>query len=232
MPRRCTGAITGLSHLIEDFPCLRAVDVNPLLADAEGVLSLDARIEIEPATIGRRPPNPDLVIRPYPAEWRRTHAAPDGSYELRPIRPVDGLLYPAFFERVDPEDIRMRFLAPRRHFPRRWALRLTQLDYDREMAFVAIAPDGSLAGVSRMVCEPDHRAAEYALLVRSDLQGRGLGSALMRILIDYARADGVERLDGIVLAENRGMRRLVEGLGFAIAADPDDPGVVETTLAL
>ena len=83
-----------------------------------------------------------------------------------------------------------------------------------------------------MVCEPDHRAAEYSLLVRSDLQGRGLGSALMRILIDYARADGVERLDGIVLAENRGMRRLVDGLGFAIAADPDDPGVVETTLAL
>jgi len=86
--------------------------------------------------------------------------------------------------------------------------------------------------VSRMVCEPDRRAAEYSLLVRSDLQGRGLGSALMRILIDYARADGVERLDGIVLAENRGMRRLVDGLGFAIAADPDDPGVVETTLAL
>ncbi|MFO1141415.1 MAG: GNAT family N-acetyltransferase [Amaricoccus sp.] len=232
MPRRFTGRSSGSSHLTEDFPCLRAVDVNPLLADGVGVLSLDAWIEIEPAEVGRRAPNPDLVIRPYPAEWRRTHAAPDGAYALRPIRPADGLLYPAFFERVDPEDIRMRFLAPRRQFPMEWSLRMTQLDYDREMAFVAIAPDGALAGVSRMVCEPDHRAAEYSLLVRSDLQGRGLGSALMRILIDYARADGVERLDGIVLAENRGMRRLVDGLGFAIAADPDDPGMVATTLAL
>ena len=100
------------------------------------------------------------------------------------------------------------------------------------MAFVALAPEGALAGVSRMVCDPDHRAAEYALLVRSDLQGRGLGTALMRMLIDYARADGLERLEGIVLAENRGMRRLVARLGFGVAADAEDPGVVTSSLAL
>ncbi len=225
-------ALIALSHLIEDFPCLRAIDVNPLVADAEGVLALDSWIEIDPDDRRSRLPNPDLVIRPYPASWRRRRPTPDGDFELRPIRPTDALLFPAFFERVDPEDIRMRFLAPRRQFPVEWSLRMTQLDYDREMAFVAIAPDGALAGVSRIICEPDHRAAEYSLLVRSDLAGRGLGTALMTILIDYARADGLERLEGIVLAENHGMRRLVERLGFALAPDRDEPGVVTSVLAL
>jgi acetyltransferase len=109
---------------------------------------------------------------------------------------------------------------------------MTQLDYDREMAFVALAPDGGLAGESRVACGPDHRAGEYALIVRSDLQGRGIGAALMRILIDYARADGMEALEGMVLAENRGMLGLVRRLGFAARPDPDDPGVVLTRLLL
>ena len=100
------------------------------------------------------------------------------------------------------------------------------------MAFVALTPDGALAGVSRISCDPDHRVGEYALIVRSDLQGRGIGSALMQILIDYARADGLERIEGIVLAENRGMLDLVRRLGFELAFDPEDPGLVTTRLAL
>ncbi len=227
-----TGALIALSHMIEDFPCLRAVDVNPLLADADGAIALDARIEIDPAEIDRPGPNPDLAIRPYPAEWKREAALKDAIYVLRPIRPADARLYPEFLEHLDPEDIRMRFLAPRKHFPDEMALRLTQLDYDRDMAFVALTPDGALAGVSRMSCDPDHRIGEYALLVRSDMHGRGIGTALMRILIDYARADGVERLDGAVLAENRGMQGLVRRLGFTFEMDPDDPGVLMSSLAL
>ena len=108
----------------------------------------------------------------------------------------------------------MRFMAPRKHFPDEMGLRLSQLDYDREMAFVALTPEGELAGVSRMVCDPDHRTAEYALLVRSDLAGLGLGTALMTLLVDYARADGLERLEGPVLRENHGMLGLVTRLGF------------------
>ena len=155
-----------------------------------------------------------------------------GTYALRPIRPADALLYPDFMARVDPDDVRLRFLAPRRNFPDEFALRLTQLDYDRDMAFVAIAPDGALAGVSRVSCDPDHTRGEYALLVRSDLQGRGIGSALLGILIDYARVDGLERLEGVVLAENRGMLDLIKRFGFEVAFDPDDPGVVLSRLAL
>jgi acetyltransferase len=126
----------------------------------------------------------------------------------------------------------MRFLAPRKHFPDEMGLRLTQLDYDRDMAFAALTPEGELAGVSRLSCDPDREVAEYALVVRSDLAGRGLGTALMTELIDYARADGVKRLEGMVLAENRAMRRLVGRLGFGSAPMPEEPGVVMTSLRL
>ncbi len=226
------GALIALSHLIEDFPCLRGLDVNPLLADASGVIALDARIEIDPADLDRAGPNPDLAIRPYPATWRREVALKDGTYTIRPIRPADALLYPEFLEKLEMEDIRLRFLAPRRHFPEQMLLRLTQLDYDRDMAFVALAPDGSLAGVSRISCDPDHVTGEYALIVRSDLHGRGIGSTLMGILIDYARADGLTDLEGMILRENGSMRDLVRRFGFEFAQEPDDPGIVMSRLSL
>lgn len=226
------GALTALSHLIEDFPCLRALDVNPLLANAEGVTALDARIEIDPEDLNRRGPNPDLAIRPYPAGWRREVRLKGGTYLLRPILPVDATLYPEFHAHLSAEDIRMRFLAPRRSFSQTHDLRQTQLDYDREMAFIAIAPSGEMAGVSRMSCDPDKRWAEYALLVRSDMSGRGLGRALMTILIEYARAEGLEWLEGMVLAQNRGMHRLIASLGFTAEPMADEPEVTMTQLRL
>lgn len=226
------GALIALSHLVEDFPCVRSVDVNPLLADARGVVALDTGVEFDPNELDAPPPNPHLAIRPYPTEWRRTIERPEGSYDLRPIRPADALLYPDFLERVSREDLRLRFLAVRVHFPEELALRWTQLDYDREIAFVALTPEGELAGVSRLVAAPDRLSGEYSLLVRSDLQGRGIGAALMRLLIDYARADGIVRLEGMVLAENRAMQGLVRHLGFGIAPMLDDPGVVMSTLML
>lgn len=227
-----TGVIVTLSHMIEDLPALTSVDANPVLADAEGVIVLDARIEIDPALVEVAPPNPRLVIRPYPGEWSREVALKDGVYTIRPVLPRDALLYPDFFAKSSDDDVRMRFMAPRRHFPQEMALRLTQLDYDREIAFVALAPDGSLAGVSRLVCDPDHESGEYALMVRSDLSGRGLGSALMNQLLEYARADGVKRVEGMVLAENAAMRALVTRLGFTIEQIPEDPGAVMSRLRL
>jgi acetyltransferase len=225
-------ALVALSHLAEDFPAVRALDVNPLLADADGVLALDASIEIDPAALDVPPPNPHLAIRPYPAAWTREARLRDGTYAIRPILPLDVLLYRDFFARLDAEDTRMRFMAPRKHFPDEVGLRLTQLDYDRDMAFVALTPEGELAGVSRLSADPDHETAEYALVVRSDLAGRGLGTALMTTLIDYARADGIRRLEGMVLAENKGMRALIGRLGFTVEPMPAEPGVVMSRLAL
>ena len=227
-----TGSLIALSHLIEDFPCLRAVDVNPLLANAEGVIALDARIEIDPDDMDRTGPNPDLAIRPYPAEWRSTLAMDDGEWTLRPIRPADASLYATFFDHVDPEDVRLRFLAPRRHFPDEMIVRLTQLDYDRDMAFVALTPGGELAGVARLSCDPDRTGGEYAVLVRSDMHGKGLGKALMRRLIEWARAEGVGSIESMILVENTGMQRLAGSLGFSLRPDPDDPGIIQSRLAL
>jgi acetyltransferase len=225
-------ALVALSHLAEDFACLRSVDVNPLLADEAGVLALDAKVAIEPAEVERPAPNPDLAIRPYPAAWRRSLVRDGAAYAIRPIRPEDAHLYRTFLAHTEPEDLRFRFLAPRRNFPDEMGLRLTQLDYDREMAFVALTPEGELAGVARLVAAPDRASGEYATIVRSDLKGRGIGSALMQMLIDYAAAERLGRLEGVVLAENRPMLGFVRSLGFAAAADPDDPTLVLTTLDL
>jgi acetyltransferase len=226
------GALVALSNLVEDFPCIRGLDVNPLLADLEGVIAVDGRIEIEPGDVERRGPNPDFAIRPYPAAWTTAASLGGENYTFRAIRPTDAFLYPDFLTKLDPEAIRMRFLAPRKHFPDDMGLRLSQLDYDRDMAFVALDPTGALAGVARLACQPGNEAAEYALIVRSDLGGRGLGSALMRHLIAYAKAEGMQRIEGSVLAENRAMLGLIARLGFTIERDPDDASLVMSRLML
>jgi acetyltransferase len=238
-------AINAVSALVVDFPCIVAMDINPLLADESGVIALDARIEIEPARVDEPGPNPDLAIRPWPADWQREHVpagAREGAaaqadtlalrYQLRPIKPQDVGLYQAFFARTTPDDIRLRFLSPRRSFSDDEILRMTQLDYAREVAFVALHPDGSLAGVSRLASDPDDQEAEYAVLVRSDQQGRGLGRALMNLLLDYARAKKVARIVGHVLAENDAMLAMCRSLGFTIAIEPSEPGVRHVELRL
>jgi acetyltransferase len=225
-------ALNALSQLIVDFPCIVAADVNPLLADAEGVIALDARFEIDPETVEQSGPNPALIIRPYPAEWARDVTVRDRTYHVRPIRPADVALYPDFFEQMDKEDMRLRFFSLGKHFSDKLLIRLTQLDYDREMAFVALDRDGNLCGVARIFADPDHETAEYALLVRSDLKGQGLGWKMLRHLLDYAKADGLKRIDGTVLSENSGMLKMCREFGFQLAVDKNDPGIVKVSLDL
>lgn len=226
-------ALIGLSQMIVDFPCIVAADINPLLADSDGAIALDARIEIDPAAVERRGPNPELVIRPYPAEWATDIAAGDGNFHLRPIRPADAALYPDFLRRTTDEDIRLRFFMLGRKFSEKLLVRLTQLDYDREMAFVALDKrSGALCGVARLSSDPDHEAAEYALLVRSDLQGQGLGWAMLHRLIEYARADGLKRIEGFVLSENAKMLKLCREAGFQLTSHPDDVRITRTSLDL
>ncbi|WP_163268933.1 bifunctional acetate--CoA ligase family protein/GNAT family N-acetyltransferase [Chelativorans alearense] len=226
-------ALNALSQLTVDFPCVVSMDINPLLADSEGVIALDARIEIEPAALKQQGPNPALTIRPYPAGWEKELALGGRRYRLRPIKPADVVLYPAFLEKVSPEDIRLRFLAPRKHFPHEMLLRLTQLDYEREMAFIALsAEDGALAGIGRLSADPDKEAAEFALLVRTDLKGHGLGWALLSQLVDYGKAEGFSCIEGIVLAENEGMLTMCREFGFVIRLHPDEPGAMLATLML
>jgi acetyltransferase len=226
-------ALNALSQMIVDFPAILSMDINPLLADNAGTLALDARIEIDPLAVEQPGPNPALAIRPYPSGWETELAAGDRIYHIRPIRPADVALYPAFFTKVSPEDIRLRFLAPRKNFPDEMLLRLTQLDYEREIAFIAL--DGEtdeLAGIGRLSSDPDKAVAEYALLVRSDLQGLGIGWTLFSRILDYAAAEGIARVEGFVLDENSKMLAMCRALGFEVAHDPDEPGLCRVSRTL
>ncbi len=226
-------ALLGLSQLAIDFPAVVAADINPLLADEAGAIALDARIEIDPARIAVSSPHPGLVIRPYPTGWNSTATCGGSPYLLRPIRPADALLYPAFLARVTAEDLRLRFLTPMRTISSELLVRLSQLDYDRDIAFVALEQaTGALAGISRYSSDPDHETAEFGILVRSDLHGRGLGTVLIERLIAYARADGLKRLTGLVLRENAAMLEFAAELGFRRVPQADVRPVVEIALDL
>ncbi len=228
-----TAALKGLSQLIVDFPCIVSIDINPLLADADGTIALDARVEIDPGRVGEAGPNSDLAIRPYPDGWEKRIDAGPARYDIRPIRPADIALYSDFLARIAPDDIRFRFLAQRKSFPHQMLVRLTQLDYAREMAFVALdASSGDLAAVGRLSSDPDKEKAEYALLVRTDLQGRGLGWALLSQLVDYARSEGIRRIEGFVLADNEKMLALCREFGFAVARSETEPGLCVAALDL
>ena len=231
--RAIASALNGLSQMIVDFPCIVSVDINPLLADAEGVIALDARIEIDPDVVEEQRPNPALAIRPYPAEWEKEFSGGGANYRIRPIKPADIALYPDFLAKVSPGDVRLRFLAPRKGFSDEMLKRLTQLDYDRDIAFVALAEDsGKLAGVGRLSCDPDRTRGEYALLVRTDLQGHGIGWQLLQQILAYARAEKINRIEGIVLEENKAMLKMCREFGFTVAHHPDEPGAMLVALDL
>lgn len=225
-------ALVALSHLAVSIPAIVSIDINPLLASVGGVMALDARIEIDPSKLNVPAPNPALIVGSYPAGEQSSATLDDLSLVIRPLRPADAALYPLFLQRTDPEDLRRRFLGPMPAIPQPMLARLTQLDYDRDIAFVALQqPLGELAGIVRYAADPDHRAAEYGVLVRSDLKGHGLGRLLMDKLVAYAREDGVAELFGLVMAENESMLRLCRDLGFTIERVPGE-ALYRTSLSL
>jgi acetyltransferase len=152
---------------------------------------------------------------------------------IRPIRPTDEMLYGGFLEKLSAKDIRFRFFSPTKEFSHSFVARFTQIDYARAMAFVALSENQQeLLGVARLAADPDYTRAEYAVIVRSDLKGRGIGSALMHHLIRYAESEGLRDLHGDVLAANERMLKMCRELGFDIAADPEDLSVRKVRLQL
>lgn len=224
-------ALVRLSELIAENPEIRELDINPLLADANGVIALDARVALKSETDEPRVP---MAIAPYPADWEKAITLGDlDGILLRPIKPEDEALYEEFMAHVTDYDRRLRFMAPMKSLSFGFLARLTQIDYAREMAFVALdRQSGALLGVARYTADPDLARAEYAVLVRSDLKGRGLGWALMSHLIAHARARGIGVLHGDVLTENTTMLNMCADLGFEIKAVPDDPTMREVVLPL
>jgi len=217
-------ALVRVSYLVTNHPEVRELDINPLLADEHGCIALDARVRVADATTEPRHP---MSVRPYPVEWEKEERLDDiGSVLLRPIRPDDEELYPRFFERMSPEDVRMRFFTARPDLSHKFLARMTQVDYAREMAFVALsAATNELLGIARLIAEPDYVRAEFAILVRSDLKGKGLGWRLMQHLIAYGRTEELQEIYGQVLATNATMLNMCSELGFEIEAPEEDIGL-------
>ncbi len=208
-------ALMAVSQLLADIPELAELDINPLIVNHEGVMALDARIRL---SASRPAGAANFAIQPYPSELAETLAWNGRTVELRPIRPEDEAGHVEFLTNLDPEDVRMRVFYSRRTMERSELARLTQIDYTREMAFIAVAPgpDGApqTLGVARALADPDNISAEFGIIVRSELKGSGLGRLLMDKLIAYLRASGTQQLVATVLRENERMLELSRELGF------------------
>ncbi len=166
-------------------------------------------------------------MKSYPTEWERHDVLRDGRRVfVRPLKPEDAQLYPDFLANVTAADMRLRFFAPVQELSAAVIDRLTQLDYARAMAFIALDEDtGVMLGVVRLHRDAEGTGGEYAVLVRSALKGHGLGWLLMRRMIVYARTEGLSAIHGQVLAENSTMLTMCADLGFEIADDPGEAGI-------
>lgn len=219
-------ALVRVSQMVVDFPEIEALEINPLFVDADGVLVADAWLRLRAAGERGR-----LAIRPFPAELTQHWDAHGEPLTIRPIRPEDAAQHGAFFHRLSPEDVRYRFFSAMRELSAEMTARLTQIDYDREMAFIAVRDlTGETVGVSRLVAGPDGLSGEFAVIVEPAVKGKGVATRLMQCLIDWARARGMREVVGQVLAENAPMLAFVRHLGFSVRRFPDEPDVMEARL--
>jgi acetyltransferase len=227
--------LVKLAQMAADIPEIRGLDINPLLADEAGVLAVDARVAIgrvERKFRGSGPAN--FAVRPYPSQWQRHIEVKDGwRVYVRPIRPEDEPLIHGMLKHVTMPDLRLRFFAPMKEFSHEFIARLTQLDYARAMAFVAFdEATNELVGVVRIHSDSIYESGEYAILLRSDLKGRGLGWALMQMIIEYAKSEGLKAISGDVLADNTVMLAMCRSLGFEVKSDPQEHDICNVRLTL
>jgi acetyltransferase len=216
------------ARLMTDLGAVESIDINPLLADDEGVVALDARIELRPAEAGarRRP-----AIAPYPTHLAERIPFGDGEISIRPIRPEDEPAHRDFFNSLEAVDVRFRFFGVIREPEHSQLARFTQIDYEREMAFIAVDEQRRTLGVARIAKDSSGHRAEFAVVVRSNIKGRGLGRILLQKLIDHCRETGVREVVGQVLQQNTRMLGLAEDLGFRLGPIDED-GIREVVLDL
>jgi len=234
-----------VSEMVCELPELREMDINPIIVDESGAVSVDARIVVESSTqavAGQAGHGVNgyhhLAIMPYPARYRREWPLPGtggGLYIVRPVHPNDAQMLQALVQGLSPESRWFRFVSRFHELPPSMLSRFTLIDYDREMALVAVvmersvSPEGTvleserIVGVSRYITNPDQTSCEFSLVVADEFSGKGIGSRLMESIIDVARDKGLSEIDGLVLANNPDMLKLVRRLGFTVKSFPEDP---------
>lgn len=223
-------ALVRVSQLVVDFPEIAALDINPLFVNADRAVVGTAGLSLRP--LGAAPGR--LAISPYPAELAMPFDAKGETLLIRPIRPEDAAAHGAFFSRLSPEDVRFRFFAAMRELSAEQMARMTQVDYEREMAFVAVregAAGSETVGVARLVREGAENG-EFAVVVQPDMKGRGVARVLLQNLMLWGRAQGLAEIAGQILADNRPMLAFIRSLGFTIHALPGEDDVVEARLHL
>ena len=224
-----------VSEMVCELPQLREMDINPIIVDETGAVAVDARIVVDNAPPSVRHYN-HLAILPYPSQHEQVWPMRGGGeYTVRPIHPDDASMLQEFVRKLSPESRYFRFVSSIQELPPTMLSRFTLIDYDREMALVAVCrerttgADGEtvetsrVLGVSRYITNPDRASCEFSLVVADDFKGQGLGSRLMLSIMDFAREKGLADIEGLVLANNANMLKLMKGLGFSVKAYPDDP---------
>jgi acetyltransferase len=220
--------------MVCELPWIREMDINPLIVDEHGAVAVDARIVVDNIA-----PTADrydhMAIHPYPSHLITRISMPEGDITVRPIKPEDAELEVEFVRKLSPETKYLRFMNTMRELPPAMVARLTQIDYDREMAFVAIIEEDGVEeeiGVARYAVNPDGETCEFAIVVAEDWQHRGLARRLMGVLIETARARGLHAMTGIFLSNNERMLKFVASLGFVLSNDPEDNTVKHGILNL
>ncbi len=233
---RLEQVLIRLSELVCELPEVRELDINPLVADERGLVAVDARIGVDrsPSATQRYA---HMAIHPYPAHLATQWHLDDGTVLcVRPIRPEDAASTQAFVRGLSDQSRYFRFMHALHELSTELLVRYTQIDYDREMALIAIRETqegpGGQVGVARYTANPDRLSCEFALAVADAWQGRGIGSYLMRRLMAVAAERGLAVIEGEVLAENTAMLALMRRLGFTLHSNPENPGVREVSRRL
>ena len=220
--------LLAVSEMVCELPQIKELDINPLVADEQGAVALDVRIVVETP-----PPRRDryghMTIYPYPSHLVSQMQLPDGTdIVLRPIRPEDADIEAAFVRNLSPQARYMRFMQTLEELSPEMLVRFTQIDYDRELALIAVVMEGGKEveiAVTRYGVNPDGDSCEFAIVVADEWQTRGVGARLLTLLMEAAKARGFKRMEGEVLAENGAMLSLVKRVGFSVSTLPDEPAI-------
>lgn len=217
-----------VSEMVCELPEIKALDINPLIADENGVMALDTRIVVE-HKVSSHDHYEHMAIHPYPNHLISQLQLADGTnIKIRPIRPEDASIEQSFVRELSPQSKYFRFMQGLNELTQQMLVRFTQLDYHRELALIAVleqADKETELGVARYVMNPDGESCEFALVVADSWQHKGIGSHLMNALIEAARQRGIKIMDGEILTNNQPMQKLAENFGFSVKTIPDDPGV-------